>query len=323
MESEICYRAMPEWPSLSVAEWTPTRDALHLWTQVVGKVKLAKTPLVNHWWNVTFLVTPRGLTTGAIPDGGRIFEMEFDMVAQRLTVIVLDGERRDVALRPMSVSAFYEETLEALRALGIAVEIRPVPVERETVVPFGEDRAVRDYRAEHARAFWLQLVQASRVMGEFRSSFRGKVSPVHFFWGSFDLAVTRFSGRAAPAHPGGAPNCADWVMAEAYSHEVASCGFWPGGGSEGAFYAYAYPEPDGYQAATVRPTQAAYSQKLQQFLLPYEVVRSSRDPDAAALAFFESTYQAAATLGEWDPSLLVDWSTSSVPASVRPSEDLT
>jgi Family of unknown function (DUF5996) len=293
-----------EWPSLRVEDWAETRDALHLWSQIVGKIKLAKTPLVNHWWNVTFLVAARGLTTGVIPDGARIFEMEFDMVHQRLHIVVLDGARRVVDLRAMSVAAFYEETLHALDDLGVEVDIYPVPVELEVAVPFAEDTRVRDYRPQDAHTFWLQLVQASRVMGDFRSGFVGKVSPVHFFWGSLDLAVTRFSGRPAPRHPGGAPNCPDWVMVEAYSHEVASCGFWPGGGEEGAFYAYAYPEPDGYPQAAVQPSQAAYSQELRQFLLPYEAVRSADDPDAAALAFFESTYAAAAELGGWDPSLV-------------------
>jgi hypothetical protein len=292
------------WPTLRVEDWVETRDALHLWSQVVGKIKLAKTPLINHWWNVTFLVTPRGLTTGAIPDGGRIFEMEFDMVRQCLNIVVLDGPPRVVDLRPMSVAAFYKEALHALDDLGVEVDIYPVPVELEAAVPFAQDTQVRDYRPQDARGFWLQLVEASRVMGDFRAGFVGKASPVHFFWGSFDLAVSRFSGRPAPRHPGGAPNCPDWVMVEAYSHEVASCGFWPGGGEEGAFYAYAYPEPDGFPQAPVRPLQAAYSQELRQFLLPYEAVRSSEDPDAAALAFFESTYAAAAGLGGWDPSLV-------------------
>jgi hypothetical protein len=292
------------WPSLRVADWSDTRDALHLWSQVVGKIKLAKTPLINHWWNVTLAVTPRGLGTGAIPDRAGIFEIQFDMVDQRLRCVALGGAHRDVSLRPMSVATFYDETLEALGALGVDVEMRPVPVEIEVAIPFADDVRLRDYRPDQAHAFWLQLVNASRVMGLFRSRFLGKVSPIHFFWGSFDLAVTRFSGRSAPPHPGGAPNCPDWVMLEAYSHEVASCGFWPGGGEEGAFYAYAYPEPGGFSQASVDPAQAFYSQDLRQFLLPYEAVRNAADPDRAALAFFESTYAAAAELGGWDPSLV-------------------
>lgn len=297
---------MAEWPSLLVDDWTETREALHLWTQVVGKVKLAKTRLINHWWNVTLLVTPRGLTTGSIPDGRRVFEMEFDFLGQVLRIDVLGGDQRRVDLRPMSVAEFYEETMDSLRGLGIAVDLAwPVPVELPTVVPFAQDVAVRAYQGDQAYTFWLTLVQASRVMSDFRARFIGKVSPVHFFWGSFDLAVSRFSGRPAPRHPGGAPNCPDYVMVEAYSHEVASCGFWPGGGAEGAFYAYAYPEPPGYAETPVRPAQAAWSSELRQFLLPYEAVRAAPDPEAAAMSFFEDTYAAAERLAGWDPALAV------------------
>jgi Family of unknown function (DUF5996) len=296
---------MTEWPSLRVDEWTDTREALHLFTQVVGKIKLAKTPLVNHWWNVTFVVSPRGLSSGAVPDGTRIFQMDFDLIDSQLQIINLDGQRAEVALRPMSVADFYAETFDALARLGIEAEIYPMPVELPEVVAFEQDRGLRDYRPEHAHTFWLQLVQANRLMHEFRSGFIGKVSPVHFFWGSFDLAVTRFSGRPAPKHPGGTPNCADWVMTEAYSHEVASCGFWPGGGQEGAFYAYAYPEPPGFGEQPMRPPEAAYRSEFGQFLLPYEAVRAASDPDAAVLAFFEDAYAAAARLGNWDQSLTV------------------
>lgn len=294
---------MGDWPSLRVEDWTETREALHLWSQVVGKVKLAKTPLVNHWWNVTFLAGPRGLTTGAIPDGNRLFQIDFDFIDSELQVVDLDGRRAVVPLRPMSVAGFYTETMEALRSLGISVQIYPVPVELPAVVPFESDRDTRTYRPEQARTFWRQLVQASRVLSDFRARFVGKVSPVHFFWGSFDLAVTRFSGRLAPRHPGGAPNCPDWVMVEGYSHELSSCGFWPGGGEEGAFYAYAYPEPDGFAEAEVRPAHAAYNRELGQFLLPYEFVRTASDPDATLLSFLEDTYAAAAKLGTWDPKL--------------------
>jgi hypothetical protein len=291
------------WPALRVKGWTETREALHLFTQVVGKVKLEKTPLVNHWWNVTFVVSPRGLTTGAVPDGTRLFQMDFDFIDSQLQITDIDGRRAAVALRPMSVADFYAETLKALADLDIRVKIHPVPNELPEVVPFDQDRRLRDYVPEQARTFWLQLVQAHRVLSQFRAGFVGKVSPVHFFWGSFDLAVTRFSGRPAPKHPGGAPNCPDWVMVEGYSHEVSSCGFWPGGGEEGAFYAYAYPEPDGFAAQPVRPSQAFYSEDFRQFLLPYEVVRTAEDPDATLLSFLQDTYAAVANLAEWDPSL--------------------
>ncbi len=297
---------MSSWPTLRVDDWTQTRDALHLFTQIVGKIKLEKTPLVNHWWNVTLQVGSRGLSSGAIPDGERIFQLDFDFIDSRLCITSEDGGDADVALRAMSVADFYAETLDALGSLGVSVQIRPVPTEiPDDVVPFDQDREVRAYDREQARAFWLQLVQADRVLSRFRAGFIGKVSPVHFFWGSFDLAVTRFSGRTAPRHPGGAPNCPDWVMIESYSHEVSSCGFWPGGGEEGAFYSYAYPEPDGFSTRSIRPNEAFYSQEFQQFLLPYEAVRAADDPEATLIAFLQDTYDAAATLADWDPALAV------------------
>jgi hypothetical protein len=292
------------WPELRVADWAETRNALHLWTQIVGKVRMAKAPMVNHWWHVTFAVTPRGLTTGAIPDGNRYFEMTFDFVDQVLRIEVQGGQRREIPLAPGSVADFYAATMTALNELAIDVEIWPVPVEIEHVTPFADDVEPRAYDPAQARLFWLQLVQASRVLSIFRGRFAGKVSPVHFFWGAIDLAVTRFSGRSAPKHPGGAPNCADWVMVEGYSHELASCGFWPGGGEEGAFYAYAYPEPDGYKERPVRPAEAYYYADGGQFLLPYEAVRRAEDPDATLLAFLEDTYAAAADLGGWDRKAL-------------------
>jgi hypothetical protein len=298
----IVHDVEPEspWPALRVADWQPTRDALQLWTQIVGKVRMAKAPMVNHWWHVTFAITPRGFTTGAIPDGNRFFAMTFDFVSQVLRIEVQDGEAREVPLAPGSIAGFYAETMAALEALGIAVEIWPVPVEIEHVVPFAEDLEPRAYVPEHAAAFHGQLVQASRVMAIFRGRFAGKVSPVHLFWGALDLAVTRFSGRSAPKHPGGAPNCADWVMVEGYSHELASCGFWAGGGEEGAFYAYAWPEPDGYRERAIRPPEAYYYADGGQFLLPYEAVRTAADPDATLLAFLQDTYAAAADLAGWD-----------------------
>ncbi len=299
------HQNMSGWPRLRVADWAPTRDALHLFTQVVGKIKLVKTPLINHWWNVTLFVTARGLSSGTVPDATRIFQMDFDFVESALQITSVDGRRASVALRPMSVADFYRETLEALAHLDIDVRINTLPNELPMVVAFDRDETIREYRPEHARTFWLQLVQAHRVLSRFRAGFAGKASPVHFFWGSFDLAVTRFSGRDAPRHPGGAPNCPDWVMIEGYSRELSSCGFWPGGGDEGAFYAYAYPEPEGFGARPVRPAEAFYSQELGQFLLPYEVVRTASDPDATLLAFLEDTYAAAADLAGWDPALAV------------------
>lgn len=297
---------MSEWPSLRVDDWTETKDALHLWTQVIGKIKLAKTPLVNHWWNVTLVVTPAGLSSGAVPDGDRIFQMDFDFIDSQLRIVNLDGQHADVPLRSMAVADFYAETIAALARLDIAVEIWPVPVEIPgEVVAFDADQRIRSYQPEQALAFWRQLVHAHRVLSKFRAGFVGKDSPVHFFWGSFDLAVTRFSGRSAPRHPGGFPNCPDWVMTEAYSREVSSAGFWPGGGEEGAFYSYAYPEPPGFADQPVRPPQAAYSREFRQFLLPYAAVRTADDPDATLLAFLEDTYQAAARLADWDPALAV------------------
>ena len=296
---------MRGWPALRVDDWTETRDALHLFTQVVGKVKLKKTPLVNHWWNVTLVVSPRGLSSGAVPDGTRLFQMDFDFIDSQLLITDIDGRRTEIALRPMSVADFYAETLQALADLDISVEIHAVPNEVPLAVPFDQDRRVRGYQPEQARAFWLQLVQAHRVLSQFRAGFVGKVSPVHFFWGSFDLAVTRFSGRRAPTHRGGAPNCPAWVMVEGYSHEVSSCGFWPGGAEEGAFYAYAYPEPDGFAEQSVRPSQAFYSPQFRQFLLPYEAVRAAEDSDGTLLSFLQDTFAAAATLAEWDPSLAI------------------
>jgi hypothetical protein len=297
---------MRDWPSLRVADWTDTRGALHLFTQIVGKVKLVKTPLVNHWWNVTLHVDTRGLTTGPIPDEGRIFEMEFDLVSATLRIEVQGGESREIRLRTMSVAEFYAETMSALAELGIRADVYPVPVEIEHAIPFAQDKRQREYRPDAALQFWRQLVQAHRVLSEFRSRFVGKASPVHFFWGSFDLAATRFSGRPAPRHPGGVPNCPDWVMVESYSRELASCGFWPGGGEEGAFYAYAYPEPGGFASSVIRPPEEAYySTALGQFLLPYEAVRESPDPDATLLEFLQDTYDSAARHGNWDPTLAI------------------
>jgi hypothetical protein len=294
------------WPSLAVDEWADTRDTLHMWTQIVGKVRLAQAPMVNHWWQVPLYVSPRGLTTSSMPHGTRLFDMEFDFVDHQLHIRSSDGGQERVALEPKTVAAFYRETMEALARLGLEVEIWPHPVEVERAIPFAEDTEHASYDPDHARRFWGQLAAGHRVLGAFRSRFIGKTSPVHFFWGAMDLACTRFSGPTAPPHPGGAPNCADWVMVEGYSHELASCGFWPGGSGEGTFYAYAYPEPEGYAGYPVRPEGAAYSTELKEFVLPYEAVRTAKDPDATLLEFLQSTYEAAAETGGWDRRALED-----------------
>lgn len=288
------------WPSLRVDDWTPTRDTLHMWTQIVGKVRMTLSPLINHWWQVTFYVSARGLATGAIPAGTRMLDIEFDFVDHALVLRTSDGGIATVALEPKPVARFYGEVLEALTVLGVGAPISATPNEVDPAIPFADDRVHSSYDPDAATLFWRQLVQADRVMRAFRAHFIGKVSPVHFFWGSFDLACTRFSGRSAPPHPGGAPNCADWVMVEGYSRELSSCGFWPGGGEEGAFYAYAYPEPDGFADAAVGPDGAFYNSDFRQFLFPYEKARTATDPDAAVAEFLQSTYAAAADLAQWD-----------------------
>ncbi|MGY1992724.1 DUF5996 family protein [Mycolicibacterium fortuitum] len=292
------------WPALRVADWEPTRDTLHMWTQIVGKIRLAHSPLVNHWWQVTFYVSPRGLTTSSIPYRNRLFDMEFDFVDHVLAIRTSDGGSGSVALASKSVAEFYDETFTALRQLGIDTRISATPNEVDPAIPFARDHQHASYDAEAANLFWRQLIQAHRVINDFRSHYIGKVSPVHFFWGSFDMACTRFSGRPAPEHPGGAPNCADWVMVEGYSHELSSCGFWPGGGEEGAFYAYAYPEPEGFADYSVSPDAAFYSKDFRQFLLPYEAVRTSPEPDRDLMNFLQSTYAAAADLAGWDRAAL-------------------
>lgn len=294
------------WPTLRVADWTDTQATLHMWLQVAGKVRLAHAPLVNHWWQVPFYVTPRGLGTSPIPYRGGMFDLEFDVVDHRLLIRSSSGDQRTVPLVPQSVAQFHERTMSALAELDIDAPIRPVPTEVDPAVPFAEDHDNTSYDAGAVTAFWRQLMQAERVMTLFRAEFLGKVSPVHFFWGAMDLACTRFSGRPAPTHPGGAPNCPDWVMVEGYSHELSSCGFWPGGGEEGAFYSYAYPEPDGYSDTRIDVEGAYYSPEFRQFLLPYEAVRTSADPDATALAFFRATYRAGAEASQWDEGLVSD-----------------
>ncbi len=292
------------WPELTLSTWEDTRDTLHLWTQVVGKVRLGLEPMVNHWWQVPLYVSARGLTTSLMPAARSGVEIEFDFVDHVLHLRSTTGRARLVTLEARSVASFYEATMAALGELGVTLSIMPRPVEVAVAIPFGEDEQHCAYDPDAAQRFWLALVQAHRVMRRFRAGFVGKASPVHFFWGAADLAVTRFSGRPAPKHPGGVPNCPDRVQEQAYSHELSSCGFWPGGSEEGSFYAYAYPQPDGFASWPVRPAAAYFDDALGEFILPYAAVRAAPDPDELLLAFFQSTYDAAAELGWWDRAAL-------------------
>jgi hypothetical protein len=289
------------WPALPLVEWQDTRDTLHRWTQVVGKVRLALAPAVNHWWHVPFYVDSVGLTTSLMPYGDLGVEIVFDLTDHALLLRTTAGGRARMVLEPRSVADFTAEFRSHLGQLGLDVPIHPVPVELADAVPFDEDTEHASYDADAVHRFWTSLVSAHRVLSRFRAGFSGKASPVHFFWGAFDLAVTRFSGRPAPRHPGGVPNCPDRVMVEAYRDEVSSCGYWPGGASEGAFYAYAYPEPPGYRQHPVRPATASFDESLGEFLLPYADVRTAADPDALLLEFLTSTHQAAVTTGSWPP----------------------
>jgi len=299
--------AQPEaWPDLPYNAWKETRDTLHLWTQVVGKVRLALAPWLNHSWHVPLYVTTRGLTTSPIYDGHRAFEVAFDFNEHILDITTSDARRTAIALKPQTVAEFYAAVMSALGELGVRVAIDDRPCEIPGAIPFSRDRTHAAYDAEYAQRFWKALLQADRVLKQFRTGFIGKASPVHFFWGSFDLAVTRFSGRRAPPHPGGVPGLADAVVREAYSHEVSSAGFWPGGsGIEyAAFYSYAYPESGGFRTFSVEPPAAFFSEALGEFLLPYDAVRTAADPDAVLLAFLNSTYEAAARTGNWDRAAL-------------------
>jgi hypothetical protein len=291
------------WPELTLPEWADTRDTLHLWTQVVGKVRLALEPMVNHWWQVPLYVSARGLTTSLMHAGDRGLEIEFDLSEHTLRIDTTDGVHRRLALEPRSVADFYREVMATLGQLGVDVAIRARPVEVVDAIPFAEDEGHCAYDPAAARRFWTALVNTDRILRRFRAGFAGKVSPVHFFWGSFDLAVSRFSGRPAPKHPGGVPNCPDWVQHLAYSHELSSCGFWPGGSTEGSFYAYAYPTPEAFGDWPVEPP-AFFDTRLGEFLLPYADVRAAADPDAVVAAFLQSTYNAAAELAHWDRAAL-------------------
>ena len=303
--SPICFtiQIMPTidrpecWPVLKLESWNDTYATLHMWTQMVGKVRLALTPLVNHWWNVPLYVSANGLTTSRIPYGDRAFELWFDFQQHRLVLETNDGVTRSLALAPRSVADFYGEFMAMLRSAKIEVRIWRMPVEIPNPIAFDEDRVHASYNADAVEKFWRILLSVDSVLGEFRSRFIGKSSPVHFFWGSFDLAVTRFSGRRAPERPG-----ADPITREAYSHEVSSVGFWPGSGDvkDAAFYSYAAPEPPGFKAAAARPGAASYNQQLGEFLLMYEDVRRAESPTRALLDFCQSTYDAAANLGKWN-----------------------
>ena len=302
-------RKAERWPQLTLDEWAPTQTTLHRWTQMVGKTRLALAPMQNHWWQVVMYVTDRGLTTSPIPyDDGRTFDVNFDFNDHKLTARTSDGDTRTLPLVPQSVADFYAEYMSMLRSLGIQVKIMPVPMELTDTMRFTEDRTHASYDPAAAHRCWQVLVQADRALKRFRGRFIGKSSPSHFWWGAFDLSCTRFSGRPAPPHPGGIPNCPDYVTLEAYSHECISAGWWPGTvGSpvaEPAFYAYSYPEPPGCDAAPVRPEGAYYHPVMHEWILPYERVRSSPDPEGALLDFFQSTYEAAADLAKWDRASL-------------------
>jgi len=292
------------WPALPQSQWSESCATLQLWTQIVGKVRLALTPPVNHTWNVTLYPTVRGLTTSLMPHGERMLQIDFDFLDHLLLLQTSDGGQATVALRPMTVAAFYGEVMEALDGLGTPVRIWRMPVEIAQAVPFDQDFIHQAYDREYVQRFWRLLLQTTRVFGIFRARFTGKVSPIHLFWGALDLACTRFSGRPAPEHAS-MPGLADRVTRDAYSHEVSSCGFWPGApGAEAMFYSYAYPEPPGYAESALAPAEASFSARFGEFVLPYEAMRLSDNPDAALLEFLQSTYEAAANCAGWDRSAL-------------------
>ncbi|HSE31126.1 MAG TPA: DUF5996 family protein [Pyrinomonadaceae bacterium] len=291
----------PEWPSLPLEAWADTCATLHMWTQIVGKIRLAQTPLVNHWWNVPLYVSSRGLTTTAMPYEDILFEMEFDFLDHQLHINCSDGSNAAVKLEPKSVAVFYEQTMKGLRDIGLKIKIWPMPVEIPNPIRFDEDNEHKSYDPEYAHRFWRVLSLSDELLQEFRARFIGKCSPVHFFWGSFDLAVTRFSGRIAPERPD-----ADSITREAYSHEVISHGFWPGQGPLGkaAFYSYTAPAPDGLAEVKVKPSTAFYNTEMGLFLLPYDDMRNSSNPEQTLMDFLESTYEAGANLANWDREAL-------------------
>jgi hypothetical protein len=294
------------WPELPTAQWRDSYATLQLWTQIVGKIRLARSPWLNHSWHVALYVSGRGLTTSPIPDGARNFEIEFDFIDHLLRITTSDGAERQFPLAGQSVASFYAATLAALAELGIHVTIDEMPNELPEPVRFSQDTTHASYDGDAVRRFFQILVNADRVFKRFRTAFLGKASPVHFFWGSFDLAVTRFSGRRAPRHPGGVPHLSDAVACEAYSHEVSSAGFWPGSGviEDPAFYSYAYPEPPGFRATKVKPDAAFFHETVGEFILPYDAVRTAADPEQALFEFLQSTYEAAANAAKWDREAL-------------------
>lgn len=294
------------WPELPYERWKDSCQTLHRWMQIVGKVRLSKSPWTNHSWQSVLYLSTRGLTTSVVHDGARTFSIEFDFVAHRLQVMESHGARKQIPLQSESVASFYYRLMNTLDELGVVTRFDPRPNELPDRTPFFEDETHCSYDPDFSQRFWRAMLRTDSVMQEFRSRFLGKVSPVHFFWGSMDLALTRFSGRRAPEHPGGVPHLPDLIAREAYSHEVSSCGFWPGNDAVPypAFYSYAYPKPEGFETARIEPEQAFFHQTLKEFILPYEVVRRARDPESMLLAFFQSTYEAAADLGGWDRELL-------------------
>jgi hypothetical protein len=292
------------WPALPQAAWSDTCATLQLWMQIVGKIRLALTPPINHCWNVTLYPTARGLTTSPMPHGSCMLQIDFDFIDHALVLETSRGARRSLPLRPMTVAAFYRQTMAALNELNTPVHIWHMPVEVANPIPFDADNTHQAYDPEYAQRFWRTLLQVTRVFTVFRARFLGKVSRVHLFWGALDLACTRFSGRPAPEHPS-MPGLPDRVTRDAYSHEVSSCGFWPGApGIEPFFYSYAYPEPSGYAKTPIGPAQAGFDANFGEFILPYEALRTSADPDAALLEFLQSTYEAAANCAQWDRAAL-------------------
>ena len=294
------------WPSLPLEAWSDTCATLHMWTQIVGKIRLAQSPWINHSWHVTLYVTTRGLTTSPIPYGNRTFQIDFDFIGHEVKIQSSDGGVAGFSLQPQSVAAFYRRLQSEMGKLDLHVNINGKPNEIPDPIPFDQDETHKAYDPVYANRFWRVLVQADRVFKEFRARFVGKCSPVHYFWGAPDLAVTRFSGRPAPQHPGGVPHLPDRVAREAYSHEVSSCGFWPGGGPVAypVFYSYAYPEPSGFAGAPVKPSPAFYNTDLREFILPYDAVRAAESPDETLLDFLQTTYEAAANLANWDRNFL-------------------
>jgi hypothetical protein len=296
------------WPQLEFAQWKDTCATLHMWTQVIGKIRLALAPWTNHSWHVTLYLTARGLTTSPIPHGQQVFEIQFDFIDHNLRILTADGQLKTISLEPRSVADFYQRVMRAMQELNLPVRIHTTPNEVAEAIPFEKDESHRSYDPMHANRFWRVLVQTDRVFKEFRSRFTGKCSPVHFFWGSFDLAVTRFSGRPAPPHPGGIPHLPEVVTREAYSQEVSSVGFWPGNEAmpEPIFYCYAYAEPQDFSLAKVQPAEAYYNARLKEFVLPYETVRTGLAPDDLILQFAQTAYDAASVLGKWDREALVE-----------------